>query len=130
MPIRPENKHRYPKNWKQIRLQILERANHCCEGSPAFPDCRIENYSFRNKITGEVTTSTEVVEQWELVDDQKASRIVLTIGHLDHVPENCDPENLKSWCQRCHLVYDAKHHAETARETRRLKLNNAELALT
>ena len=26
MPIKPENKSRYPKNWKQIRNSILERA--------------------------------------------------------------------------------------------------------
>ena len=26
MPIRPENKHRYPRDWKQIRAAILDRA--------------------------------------------------------------------------------------------------------
>jgi hypothetical protein len=57
----------------------------------------------------------------------KMVKIVLTIAHLDHTPENCDPENLRAWCQRCHLRYDAAHHAETARETRRKKLNNLEL---
>jgi hypothetical protein len=48
-----------------------------------------------------------------------STRIVLTIGHLDHTPENCDPENLRAWCQRCHLTYEAKHHAQNAYETRR-----------
>lgn len=41
-------------------------------------------------------------------------RIVLTIAHLDHQPENCADDNLRAWCQRCHLAYDAQHHAATA----------------
>ena len=28
MPIKPENKKRYPKNWKDIRAAILERMCH------------------------------------------------------------------------------------------------------
>ncbi len=96
MPIRPENRARYPANWQEIRAAILLRAGFKCEGSPQYPDCRIANKSFRHGV-----------------------RIVLTIGHLDHVPENCAPANLRAWCQRCHLCYDAKHHAQTARATRR-----------
>lgn len=43
--------------------------------------------------------------------------IPATIAHLDHVPENSDPDNLRAWCQRCHLRYDRHHHAETRRRT-------------
>ena len=46
---------------------------------------------------------------------------MLTIAHLDHTPENCDPDNLKAWCQRCHLNYDKDHHALNAAKTRRSK---------
>jgi len=90
MPISKENRKRYPGNWKQIRAQILDRANHCCEGSPKYPDCRVANYS-KHPITG--------------------SKVVLTIAHLDHTPENCAESNLKAWCQRCHNTYDAPHRA-------------------
>lgn len=31
MPIKPENKKLYPKNWKEIRAKILERADNKCE---------------------------------------------------------------------------------------------------
>ncbi|MFW6031668.1 MAG: hypothetical protein ACOC9T_03665, partial [Myxococcota bacterium] len=48
-----------------------------------------------------------------------SSRVVLTVAHLDHVPEHCEPENLRAMCQRCHLSYDAQHHARNARATRR-----------
>lgn len=98
MPIKPENKHRYPKNWREIRKRILARAGDRCEGSPDFPLCRAANYQ---------------------PHPETGSRVVLTIGHLDHTPENCDEKNLKAWCQRCHLNYDKQHHAETAAKTRR-----------
>jgi len=28
VPIKAENKHRYPRDWKQIRAEILGRAGH------------------------------------------------------------------------------------------------------
>jgi hypothetical protein len=117
MPIKPENRKRYPANWKQIRATILERAGHRCEGSPAFPHCRAPNGEFRVKgMNSEEYMPREMLDGF---DATELTRIVLTIGHLDHTPENCDPSNLRAWCQRCHLTYDAKHHAQNANETRR-----------
>ena len=103
MPIRPENKHLYPKNWKEIRQQILERANNCCEF------CGVQNYSLRYRGTD--------IDGMEL----PPTKIILTIAHLDHNPENCDPNNLRALCQRCHNRYDAKHRAETRARTKALK---------
>ena len=103
MPISPENAKRYPANWQEIVELVRERSGDCCEGSPAYMDCRAANGK-PHPITG--------------------SQVVLTTGHLDHMPENCsieDLSNLKHWCQRCHLTYDAKHHAQTAYMTRRCK---------
>ena len=86
MPIRPENRSRYPSDWPAISRRIRVRAGDRCEGSPAFPDCRAENGK-PHPVTG--------------------SMVVLTVAHLDHQPENCDDANLRAWCQRCHNVYDA-----------------------
>jgi hypothetical protein len=97
MPIKPENRNRYPKYWPIIRAEILERAMHRCEGSPAYPTCRAMNGD-EHPVTG--------------------SKVILTIAHLDHQPENNDPTNLRAWCQRCHLTYDAKMHAANAHKTR------------
>ena len=43
MPIKPENRHRYPpkKEWLQIRQQILHRADNKCEF------CGVPNYTVR-----------------------------------------------------------------------------------
>lgn len=85
MPIRPENRARYPKDWKAISLEVREAAGWRCEGSPAWPDCRAENAK-PHPATG--------------------STVVLTVAHLDHQPENCERANLRAWCQRCHNTYD------------------------
>lgn len=102
MPIRPENRARYPRDWPLISVEVRERAGNRCEGSPDFPDCRAEN--------GQPHPDT-------------GSRVVLTVAHLDHVPENCGGPgkrpNLRAWCQRCHLHYDKDHHAQTAYATRK-----------
>jgi len=90
VPIRPENKSRYPKDWKQISLRIRERAGNKCE------DCGVENYSIRN-----------------------GSKIVLTVAHLDHTPENCADENLRAWCQRCHNRYDAPMRRQGIKDRKR-----------
>lgn len=123
MPIRPENAARYPKDWKQIRERILERGGHKCE------QCGVGNYELGYR---------DSAGDWNpcLRDDESAKipmlgenavrelgykpiRIVLTIAHLDHTPENCDPSNLRAWCQKCHLAYDQEHHQQNARITRR-----------
>jgi hypothetical protein len=118
MPIKPENRARYPADWKQIRAEVLKRASYQCEGSPAYPHCRVANGSWRNNDTGHFTSRAGVAFVWE-AEGQSVTLIVLTIGHLDHTPENCDLGNLRAWCQRCHLSYDARHHAETSYRSRR-----------
>lgn len=97
MPIKPENRNRYPRDWKAIRMAVLERAGGCCEGSPAYPDCRAKNGA-PHPVTG--------------------SRVVLTVAHLDHTPETRELAQLRAWCQRCHLTYDAPIHVANARRTR------------
>jgi 5-methylcytosine-specific restriction endonuclease McrA len=112
MPIRPENQPLYPPNWREIRAAILERAGHRCER------CGVPNRVWRNPRTDAWTHDAELAETW-LLDGDRVARIVLTVAHLDHAPEHNDPANLRALCQRCHLAYDADHHARTAYATRR-----------
>ena len=88
MPIRPENRARYPANWREISAGVRAEAGNRCEGSPAYPDCRAENGE-PHPVTG--------------------SKVVLTVAHLDHQPENIERANLRAWCQRCHNTYDAPY---------------------
>jgi hypothetical protein len=90
MPIRPENRQRYPADWPDVVATIRARSGNACEGSPAYPDCRAVN-GMPHWVTG--------------------SKVILTVAHLDHTPENCAPENLRHWCQRCHNTYDAPMRA-------------------
>ena len=36
-----------------------------------------------------------------------ATGYTLTVHHRDGAPSNCDPENLRALCQRCHLLAQA-----------------------
>jgi hypothetical protein len=125
MPIRPENRARYPKDWKAISLAARERAGNRCEGSPDFPDCRVANGAVGYREGGRWIQLGESVDAAGLAidaaveDGHRVTRIVLTVAHLDHTPENCDPANLRAWCQRCHLHYDRHHHAQTRAATSR-----------
>lgn len=93
----PMNRANYPPNWRQISLNIRTRAGWRCEGSAAYPDCRAIDGA-RHPVTGSI--------------------VVLTVSHLDHDTTNNDPANLRAMCQRCHLTYDAAHHAANAARTR------------
>ena len=106
MPIRKSQKDLYPKNWDKISLDVRVKAGWRCEGSPKFPECRAE-HGREHPDTG--------------------SMVILTVGHLDHDPTNCDRSNLKAWCNRCHLTYDAAHHAKNAASTRRAAKQTLEL---
>lgn len=106
MPIRPENRSRYPKDWPAISRRVREAAGQRCQGTPQHPDCRAAN--------GEPHPET-------------GSRVVLTTAHMNHVVEDVSDGNLRALCQRCHLRWDAGHHAETARRTRRARLAAGDL---
>lgn len=109
MPIRPENRARYPKDWRQIsdRIRFERAAGRCeCRGECGRPDHYLEPHDGRCRARhGDTAPIT-------------GSRVILTVAHLDHIPENCADDNLRAMCQGCHLAYDAEHHAETARATR------------
>lgn len=75
---------KYPANWKEIRLRILERDNNCC----AF--CGVANYTTK----------------------ENGTKVVLTIAHLDHDATNHEvkDDRLAALCQACHLRYDLHRH--------------------
>ena len=91
MPIRPENKARYPADWKlRSRFVRFYRAKNKCEW------CGAENYK-PHPITG--------------------SNVILTTAHVyDDRPEASSLLNLAALCQRCHNRHDAKVRRQGIRE--------------
>jgi hypothetical protein len=110
MPVNPANKKRYPPEWPAISRRIrFERAGGQCEWVEDGVRCEARNGQ-PNPVTG--------------------SKVVLTVAHLDHTPENCEEANLGAYCQLHHLRLDARHHAKNAAETRRKRQQEAgQLAL-
>lgn len=87
MPIKPENRARYPKDWKaRSRFVRFFRARNRCEW------CGAENGK-PNPATG--------------------SKVVLTTAHVfDKRPEAAGLMNLAALCQKCHLAHDAPDRAK------------------
>ena len=91
----PFHRERYPPDWELISFRIrFDRAKGRCEWCGA-------RHGYPHPETG--------------------SDVVLTVAHLDHTPSNCAESNLAALCQRCHLRYDALHHARSAARTRRVR---------
>lgn len=121
MPIRAENRERYPADWPSISLRVRERAGHRCE------HCKVRNGAWGYRENGRFH---EVGSQgfprgyqpafwW---GPRRIIKIVLTVAHLDHQPENCAPGNLRALCQQCHNRYDAPMRAAGLAERRRAAL--------
>lgn len=104
MPIRPENRARYPKDWPVISRRIrVGRAKGRCE---CIGECGRGTHAGRcPNLNGKPAYGT-------------GSKVVLTVAHLDHTPEHCDDDNLRAMCQGCHLHYDLEHHAQTRQRAR------------
>lgn len=124
MPIKKENRHLYPSNWKQIREEVRERAADMCE------KCGVLNYDTVWRSTDGTAWMYAHGDNGELYDMDgnechddvwivmKDIEIVCTVAHLDHDPTNNDLANLRFWCQKCHNSYDAPHRAETRKKSR------------
>ena len=115
MPIKPENAARYPKDWKRISASIRERSGGQCECAG---ECGLHRTT---------PGPRRCVERNGEPAKWAKGKIVLTVAHLNHQPEDCRPDNLKAMCQRCHLRYDHDHHQRNAAATRRANKNTQEL---
>lgn len=105
MPIRPENRKRYPPDWDDISARIrFDRAGGRCECKG---ECGTGHVGRCSRRHGD-----------RLGHGIDSRRVILTTAHRDHTPEHCDDANLFAACQRCHLGYDRVHHAQTAAATR------------
>jgi hypothetical protein len=145
MPIKAENRGRYPADWPAISLAARMRACWVC----LHPGCLAQQYAvgwWRSERRGYVWApewprdgayigqtyrdAREVaagIYAAQGESGQKPLVIVLTVAHLNHQPEDCRPENLAAMCQRHHLASDQEHHQRNAWATRRARSANLEL---
>ena len=81
----PMERERYPANWKEISMRVKEQAGWKCQ--QCGKQCR--------KPGEQLDTHTRT----------------LTVHHINHIPEDCRPDNLIALCAPCHLRADAAWHA-------------------
>lgn len=133
MPIRTEERHRYPADWKAISASVREDAGQKCERCSA-PNGKLirrgktsdgrsvwRHVGASDYEDGHCADTGKMVPDStpDVVDYRNPIRVVLTVAHLNHQPEDCARANLRALCQRCHLTYDAKLHAANAAATAR-----------
>ncbi|MGH7046485.1 MAG: hypothetical protein ACREE2_08865 [Stellaceae bacterium] len=124
MPIKPEMRGLYPHEWPQISRKVrFERAGGICQGCGrphgltvrCLPDGRWFDATcctWRNG-RGRPARWPDLVENAQI----RQTRVVLAAAHLDHDPRNNRLRNLKSLCQRCHIIHDRPHHRAQRRIT-------------
>jgi hypothetical protein len=124
MPIRPEMRDYYPRDWPEISRRVrFERAGGICQGCGrphgmavrCLPDGRwfdTSCLSWRNG-RGRAARWPDLMEATQA----RQTRVILAAAHLDHNPGNNRTRNLRSLCQRCHMIHDRPHHLAQRRIT-------------
>jgi hypothetical protein len=102
----PMDRRLYPPDWEAIATGIKDEVDWCCESCGRTcirPGESRDDFMARICSTGDLTTCPAVAEYREF-----PRRYLLTVAHLNHVPSDCDRENLKALCAPCHCRYDLK----------------------
>jgi hypothetical protein len=109
MPIKAENMGLYPggsiksPEWIAIREQVRLRAHDMCE------ECGVVNGSTGVRVNGIFhATETKNAKVGSMTAYGKIIRIVCTVAHVDNQLVDHSLDNLRFWCQRCHLLHDRK----------------------
>ncbi|NJO85313.1 MAG: HNH endonuclease [Synechococcaceae cyanobacterium RM1_1_27] len=95
----PMNRSRYPANWDEIATAIKTAADWRCAGCGQV--CRPAGRSFAQ-------FAEELIGSGQDIDLDHPNKYLLTVAHLNHIPEDCRPENLRALCAPCHCRYDLK----------------------
>ena len=144
MPIRPENKHRYPKDWK-LRSRFVRdyRAKGRCEwcGAPQYGvgtwidgafhlacgNSYYDNMEYANSYK-EAKAVADHLNEWGDTDARQIV-IVLTVAHVyDDRPEAANLLNLAALCQRCHNRHDAPDRQRRRKE--RIERESGQIAFS
>lgn len=125
-------RHRYPADWPAIRRAIRARAEERCECAGECGDAHDRGPIGRGRHQCGAPNGARIVRDlrdprvWWLELEAprsegvearpKATRVILTVAHLNHVEDDNRPENLRAMCQRCHLQLDRADNQARRRE--------------
>lgn len=124
MPIRREFRSLYPTHWIDLSRRVrFDRAGGLCQACRrphgavlrCLPDGRWfdpQQGTWRDR-RGRIARWPDLEEMVRL----RMTRVVLAAAHLDHDPTNNRLRNLRSLCQRCHMIHDRPHHLAQRRIT-------------
>jgi len=139
MPIKPEQRKRYPETWKEIskRIRFGRARGRCeCRGQCELGHdndvhgqdggrCGVLHATTirREKANGALWQFAEYVPRNSKYDRDfgNPATVTLSLAHVDRTPENGDDQNLLAMCNRCHIRFDRFQHAATAKKTRAAK---------
>ena len=116
----PIDYRKYPKNWPDIRAVVLARAGETVDRRGFITReaecewCGLTNRTWYHRLPGQIVWCCDAPNEIALCPycgdtNHIPVKIVLTVAHLDHDPENDDVcvTRLRALCQKCHLAYDA-----------------------
>jgi ribosomal protein S14 len=130
VPISIQYKSLYHADWPEISAAIrFDRANGRCEHCARphgkmiahLGDGRWLDTNTGTWRDGQGRPLRRLVRAEGTLLLVKLTKVVLATAHLDHDPRNSDPENLKSLCQRCHMIHDHPEHMRRAWLTRHMR---------
>jgi hypothetical protein len=131
MPIRPEFRHLYRgPAWRATRERIRARAGDRCEqcGKPnrtrvfvatewEKPKCMAGKHRVQFWLRVEPSETFWRDHRGKLAKDfvprtglPRQIWVVCCVSHVNHVPGDDRDENLRFWCQWCHLHHDREQH--------------------
>jgi hypothetical protein len=136
MPVRPELRHLYrTPEWRALRAEVFKRSRGRCEqcGKPAGP---VYTYTWQTSVIAQGAPLARRRKIYHMVwmpvqgglwTDQEGRKLAWTgrwphaglprrifaqlgAAHVDPAGEFFDPNNVRVWCDWCHLHHDQEQH--------------------
>lgn len=89
----------YPRDWEAIARSIKRGAAWHCEH--CLKPCMLPREDWLDFVLRMGWSVGEAIAY-----SAKPRRYQLGTAHLNHVPSDCSPANLRAWCTVCHCRYD------------------------